>query len=663
MINNLRTRRTVLKSLGVGMAAGSVLRYEQLLGQTKTAESGDWNREWDAAVLAGALLHLDKSFDPEAELISGHVGPEYSYQSNLRSQTVHPTRTSMEYALYLLESKDTKRIKTAQKILDRMEELQEKDPGSKWFGLWGWYAEEPPAKMPAVDFNWADFIGSLLICMILRHRDRVSLPALKQMRRMLSRCCISIRKRNVSMGYTNIAAMGTFVSLAGAEVLDDSSLHAYALDRMHRFAAYIDKTGSFEEYNSPTYTRVLVQNMTLTLMFVKDQKALSIAKRIHERAWLHIATHWHLPTRQIAPPMSRCYSNNLGPQIWIQKALNNALTFLDKETISAGAPGENNDVSYVDYHCPDSLRMYFTTVGPARMHREIFILGSPADAGHANASVDVEGTTYLTPTFCIGSANRSDFWVQRRPLMAYWGPPQNPVRCLQMKVMKDDYDFSSALLYSVQNNGAVLGQVCFRSDGGDKHISLDPIHDQKFHLSRMAVQLSFDVWEESWKLFAGDVDVTEGIEPLPLGSPLFIDMGEVQIAARFLEPAFSSYEPQLRFIKSGGKAIIELILLSSVEPVTIDWHNVKSAGCGIALIMKHGKREDMLSSEVLQSKRFNIEKSGGVSTSRWQSPEGMLEVVAASEVGPVDSMNRVFRGSLDGHPVPMMRLSDTPLDL
>lgn len=662
MIDRLPTRRNVLKSFGAGIAATSLLRPWPLLGQFEAGKSGGWNREWDAAVLEGTLLHFDKSFDLEAALISGHVGPEYSYQSNLRSQTVHPTRTSMEYALYLLESNDKRRMETVVKILNRMEELQEKDSGSKWFGLWGWYAEEPPAKMPSADFNWADFIGSLLLCMILRHRERITPPALEQMRRMLSRCCVSIRKRNVSMGYTNIAAMGTFVSLAGAEVLDDSDLHTYALDRLHRFAAYIDKTGSFEEYNSPTYTRVLVQNMSRTLMFVKDQKALSIARRIHERAWLHIATHWHLPTRQIAAPMSRCYSNNLGPQIWIQKAINNALIFLDKETIRAGAPGENNDVSYVDYHCPDSLKMYFTTVGPARMHREIFILGSPADATHPSASVDVEGTTYLTATFSIGSANRSDLWVQRRPLMAYWGPPQNPARCLQLKVMKDDYDFSSALFYSVQNNGAVLGQVCFRSDGGDKHISLDPIHDQKVQLSRMAVQLSFDVWEENWKLFAGDVDVTGGIEPLPVESPLYIDMGEVQIAARFLDPAFSSYKSQLSFVKSGGKAVIELILMSSTEPVTIDWRDVKSAGCVIALVMKQGRREDMLSSGALQSKRFNIEKSGGVSMSKWQSPEGKLEVVAASEVGPIDSMNRIFRSSIDCHPVPMIRLSGVLLD-
>ena len=359
--------------------------------------------------------------------------------------------------------------------------------------------------------------------------------------------------------------------------------------------------------------------------------------------------------------MSRCYSNDFGPQIWLQKALNNALVFLNREAISAGAPGENNDVSYVDYHCPENLVPYFTAVGPVRMHRELLVLGSPASAAEANAPVDIEGTTYLTPTFCIGTANRSDFWVQRRPCMAYWEPAQRTFGCLQMRVMKDDYDFSSALFFSVQNNGAVLGQVRFRSDGGDRHISLDPIRDQKFKLSRMAVQLSFDVWKPNWRVFAEDAEVSSVKEPLPMGSPLLIDVGDGQIAARFLQPVFSSYEPHMRFLKSGKGAVIELILMSSTEPVTLDWRDIKSAGCGIALMMRQGSRKDMVLSAAMKSEQFSMENRGEALIAGWNSPEGKLEVVAAREVGPGDSMSRAFRSSIDGHPVPMTRLSDVPI--
>jgi hypothetical protein len=657
--NTSWTRRSVLKSLASGVTTASALARGELLGFMASAGHESWNETWDVAVLQGTLLVMDKSFDPEAGLISGHVGSEYSYQSNLRSQTVHPTRTSMEYALYLLESKDKQRIATAEKIVERLEALQEKDPSSKWFGLWGWYVEEPPAQMPAADFNWADFNGALLLCMIFRHRDQLSPVALHQITQMLGRCCVSIRKRNVSMGYTNIACMGTFVTLAGSEVLADADLHTYAVERLGRFAASIDETGSFAEYNSPTYTKVLVQNLTRMLMFVKDPQALNLAGRIHERAWLHIAKHWHLPTRQIAGPMSRCYFNDLGLQVWIQKALNNELFFMDKKTISQGPPHENDDVAVVAYRCPDDLRPYFTAVGAARMHREVFLPGSPGDNTHPNALKDVEGTSYLAPTFCIGSANRSDFWNQRRPLIAYWGPVQHPALCLQMKLIKDDYDFSSGLFYSVQNNGAVLGQVRFRSDGGDRHISLDPIRDQRFQLSRMVVQLWFDVWQDGWKLFASERDVTSQTTPLPIGSPLFVDMGTTQIALRFLEPVFAAYERQMRFTKGGGRAVIELTLLSVAQPITLDWRQVKSAGCGIALFMTKGRRGDLAAS--FEPSRFSSQDHEELSVSRWHSPEGKLELMTASTVGTGDFMNRAFRSSIDTQPVPMRRLSDVPL--
>ncbi|MFP5210995.1 MAG: hypothetical protein ACLGRW_17075, partial [Acidobacteriota bacterium] len=248
-----------------------------------------------------------------------------------------------------------------------------------------------------------------------------------------------------------------------------------------------------------------------------------------------------------------------------------------------------------------------------------------------------------------------------RPFMAYWGRPQHPVKCLQLKVMKDDYDFSSALFYSVQNNGSVLGQVRFQSDGGDRHPSLDRIRDQRFQLSRMAVHLSFNVLEDNWKLFAKEVEVTAGTEPLPLGSPLFVDMGDMQIATRFLEPNFSSYEPQMRFIRKGGKAVIELILMSSPDAVTVDWRQVKSAGCGIALMMAKGVRKEMISSGAMELRQFSTVKNGKVSITNWQSPGGRLEVVTATNVAPGDLMNRAFRASIDGHAVPMIRLSNTVL--
>jgi hypothetical protein len=227
--------------------------------------------------------------------------------------------------------------------------------------------------------------------------------------------------------------------------------------------------------------------------------------------------------------------------------------------------------------------------------------------------------------------------------------------------LKDDYDFSSGLFYSVQNDGAVLGQVRFRSDGGDRHISLDPIRDQRFQLSRMTVQLSFDVWEEGWKLFAGEEEITSQSTPLPMGSALFVDAGTTQIAVRFFEPAFGSYESQMLFFKEGGRATIELRLMSSATPVTLDWRNIESAGCGIALLMKTGRLPDLLSSGEFQLERFKTGGGDEFSISSWQNTRGKLELTTARAVGTGDFMDRSFRSYIDGQPVPMQRLSSARL--
>lgn len=657
------SRRTLLKSIGTGVLATSALSSRsKAYTMSLAADRDSWDATWDAAVLENTLLRMDKTFDTDANLIAGHVGPEYSYQSNLRSQVVHPTRTSMEYALYLLESKDKRGLEIAIKVLAKMEELQEKNPGSKWFGLWSWYAEEPLASMPAVDFNWADFNGSLLLCMLFRHRARLAPAVVEQMQRMLRRCCSSIKKRNVSMGYTNIACMGNFVSLAGAEVLQDDELHVYAQDRLRRFAATIDQTGSFNEYNSPTYNKVVVQNITRTLMFVKDSTSLELSRSIHERIWLHVGTHWHLPTQQIAAPMSRCYFNDLGTQIWIQKALNNALLFIGKLQLRIEPLHENEDVALLDYRCPDDIKAYFTATGQARVHREIFLLGSPAENTAKPASMDVEGTTYLHPHFCLGSANRSDFWVQRRPLMAYWGMPKHPVQCLQVKVLKDDYDFSSGLFYSVQSNGAVLGQICFRSDGGDKHISLDPIREHKSVLSRLVVQVRLDVWMDDWKLFVSDEEVAGTDRSLPVDSRLCVDAGTIKFGFRFLDVRFAAYQPKLKFVRSAEGAMFELTLMSSDRPVTVDWNYVQSAGCGLALLVAESGTPDASTLPTsLEVNRFDLRRQEDLSVMKWRSPDGELEVTAASTVRAGDDMDRAFRSTINGRMPPMQRLSDVRL--
>ena len=588
------TRRTVVRSLActLGVSTCGLPSFAALPASPAPADG--WTPEWDSALRDADILRLGRSYDASAQMTGEHRGPEYNYQSNLRSILAHTTRTSLEYASLLLYTNDTALHERAYAILRRVLPLQVVDPASRYFGLWSWYLEEPVDKMHAADFNWADFNGAILLNILLTHESSLPADLAAQCRTALRNAAVSIRKRNVSPYYTNIAFQGTYVTLATAELFGDNDLLDYARQRFVRLAAAVDESGSFSEYNSPTYIAVTIENLTRILMYVKDPGSRAIATRLNALAWKHIAEHWHAPTRQLAGPMSRAYSNDIGSPMWIQKGTGNQVRFVTLDDIKRRAPGGEASFSTVDFRCPDELIPLFLTT-PRHQHREVFIAGqtlieSIYDTKREIAVAPVEGTTLLTPAFALGSANRSDFWVQRRPLIAYWGGANHPPQCLQMRVVKDDYDFTSALLYSAQNQGSVLGSIRFRSDGGDKHPGLDPIKDQTFTATSMRVELLLGQWKTSNRILVDGKPVMQYPASFPATSRIALDAGDVKIFFKAHTARFVDDAAQMQIAQTGPDATVSLYLMQRAAPGPIHWPDLTTAGCDFTLWMDDSRR-------------------------------------------------------------------------
>jgi hypothetical protein len=623
-----------------------------------------WTAEWDRALIEAALSRGDSAFDPAESMLRRRVGSAYNYHSSLRNVDAHPTRDSFEYALMLLESGDDRRREIAFQILARLAGLQNVDPASRWYGLWGYYLEEPPEQMTPADWNWADFNGCSLLLMLHRHAERLPERLKAMMLGSLRHAAESIRRRNVSMSYTNIAAMGTFVTFSAAEMLEDKPLLQYACDRVRRFAEAVDESGSFGEYNSPTYASVTLAQLTCFRMFVKDAGAKAVMEGVHKRLWLHLASHWHPPTRQFAGPMSRCYSTVLSDPIWLQKSLDNALVFAGLGDLKNARRGGEGRIGVLDWTCPPDLRERFLNLHQPTQHREVFLLGLSPWEAEGPRPWSVQGTTYLSPRFCLGSVNRGDFWVQRRPLLAYWGKPKSP-SYLQLRMIKDDYDFASGALYTTQNKNWILAAAGFRDDGGDKHLTLDPVKDGSFSVQRLYLQLLISGFKESEILLDGQ-PAKPYVECLSCETfsrlTLQADDAVVAFVPRIVR--FGGEKPALSIRpgqSSDGRTLsLEIDLFRRDSPEIVRWSEIESAFIAFGLAVEVPGRMSAIDRAV-SAAHWEVVEGPERSSLEWVTPAGRLGLTACRRITHASTQNLLFEERLDGQGVPLHRLSEKRL--
>ncbi|MHC4741368.1 MAG: hypothetical protein ACYS8Z_05625 [Planctomycetota bacterium] len=427
-----------------------------------------------------ALANRDKAYDPAEKMISRPFSSP-GYHTTLKGGTVHPTRDSLQYAIALLDSGQEKRLQRACDIIRRVIALQDQDPKSRTYGIWSWFLEEPLEEMAPPDWNWADFCGTQLLQAAIDHADRLPDDLRRDIEASIIHAANSIKRRNVGPGYTNIALMGTYVTLAAGDLYDNAELLEYGRARLRRFWDYTNEYGSFSEYNSPTYTAVAINEITRMLRHVKDPAARETIEKLNRFAWLHLARRFHPPTRRWSGPHSRCYATLLRSSslAFIQRATGGKLDFVPESKAY-----ESLDAHRLKAHCPEDFLHYFTDLPAPRMEIETFKKGGAAPH-------DIVGTTYLHPDFTLGSVNIGDLWNQRRPLLAYW-KTDTGVAAMRLRCLHDDYDYSSASIFTVQDKANILGAVTFATDRGDTHISLDRLKNATITAKDLRLRLQLE---------------------------------------------------------------------------------------------------------------------------------------------------------------------------
>ena len=417
------------------------------------------------------LQRQEVDYDREAHMLSQAFGTP-GYHTTLKKGPVHATLNSLGYALNLLDANIDSLSQRAALVIDTVLSLQDKNPMSKTFGIWPWFLEESLKNMSPPDFNWADFCGKRLLEIIINHRAKLPEGLAIKIDSAIVFAAREIQQRNVGPNYTNIAVMGTFVTIVAGDYYQIPVLYNYGIQRLQRFYNYTLQQGGFTEYNSPTYNTVVVEELNRMRFYVNNKEASQLISVLYARIWREIALHFHVPTQQWAGPHSRCYSSLLQPSTL--SMIKNALAKAEDKIFSL------DDFRYTNT-IPDSLNYYFTNAKQTRVVVDTFKKNQPAFIG----------TTYITPEYAIGSINQCDMWNQRRDLIVYWGDAPK-TSLMQVRLLHDFYDFSSGVFRSVQQGNKILAAIGFITDGGDTHPSLDKVKNATIKAKDIRLRFEFN---------------------------------------------------------------------------------------------------------------------------------------------------------------------------
>ncbi|MFE6664599.1 hypothetical protein ACFVFH_13715 [Streptomyces sp. NPDC057697] len=590
---------------------------------------------YDRALLRAALDEGDRCWDAEANLLRVEA-PYNPIHTHIKGGLAHPTRNSLHYALLLLERDGAGDAERAHAVILRIAGLQDRSPENPTYGIWGYYAEEPAAEMDPADWNWADFLGIALLLVHARHGDRLPAGVRHELRESVRHAAAAIVRRNVPMTYTNVAVMGTFVTLAAGRLLDDEELFAYGKDRMVRLARAIDGTGSFTEFNSPSYWGVVLQTLTLIREHVDDPEVLELDDRLHDRLWQHFLARWHPPTRQLSGPMARCYSNDLGVPPFLAKAARGALG----APVPSPVRGEMSTGldACVDYRMPDWVLPGLRELAGEHEHRELFTGGLAPETG----------TTWLDPVTTLGSVNHQDTWLQRRPLFGHWVRPDGSAGHLHVHLVKDDgaedFDFASGVLSTVQSGPDVAWLAGFACPAGDRHHHLDMITPGDRFRAR------------SLRLVVDLIGAPPVAETSVTGGRVELDLGTARLDFHLAGGSFGGRTPTARLVPRADGVRIEVVLFESAAPVELDWAELGDtfAAGTLSLVPSGAPRGTAPAPEV--------GTRGDLAELRWTTPRGhRLTVRGGRSAVSREEHAALHSATLDGAAPPSPRLSDAPL--
>jgi hypothetical protein len=225
--------------------------------------------------------------------------------------------------------------------------------------------------------------------------------------------------------------------------------------------------------------------------------------------------------------------------------------------------------------------------------------------------------------------------------LAYW-KTESGVVAMRLRCLHDDYDYSSASLFTVQDKGDILGAVVFATDRGDTHISLDRLKNATITAKDLRLRLQFE----------GAVDGLRLPSKPELNRYMTMTSGPVNIGFKIPYAVFDKYPVRMETGRAGNNAQIDIILYCGREK-DIQFSEINEAVIIFALSVstQHGSISD---------REFSIVNNLSHMVAGW-SRQGKSRMLVSVPTKPLSSSKQkaaAFAKSNDGNP--WKRTADRP---
>ncbi len=331
------------------------------------------------------------------------------------SGVFHPIRAAFGYAYTLMQAEDDAALPTVERIIRRALQAQERQPGHIHYGGFKWMDED----QSVTDLNAVQFVLEHLLPLYIDYGARLSPDLQAEIREAVRIGAHELESLNVNVAYTNITLLDTFNTVLAGQVLGDEQLLARGRRRLDEWIAFTNRSGAMPEYNSPTYLAVDLFALAELAKRAADPAVAIKARLMEERLWLHLATHYHHPSAQLAGPHSRAYHNDVtGGICGIKHILYRCLGDERLQQVSDYAAHRQS---------PGSVR-----AGRTRFHVTDYLLRlleskpfpyTVQETADRDNGIDLY--TYMTPTYALGTVSTGSH-AQNNRLILYYRKEEPP---------------------------------------------------------------------------------------------------------------------------------------------------------------------------------------------------------------------------------------------